>query len=116
MVAGYVLTILGSIGSLLMINLISNDRYYTYSAPFTDHETMMLFLLIVCFVMDAVGIITIVFSVLKKNNQDTLTRITNMGEQGRKRNVCPNCGLNLADGVLECPRCHTEFVEREGNK
>ncbi|MGM9537509.1 MAG: hypothetical protein ACI3VN_04175 [Candidatus Onthomonas sp.] len=116
MVVGYVLTILGVIGTFALIDIIGSDRYYTYSFPLTDHETMMIFLLVVCFIMAAAGIMIIVFSVQKKNNQDRLTRITNMEENGRKKNVCPNCGLNLADNVLECPRCHTKIEEREEKK
>lgn len=42
MVIGYILSAIGMIGTVFMGNYISNDSRYTYSPPFTDHETMVL--------------------------------------------------------------------------
>ncbi|MCI8282362.1 MAG: zinc ribbon domain-containing protein [Lachnospiraceae bacterium] len=104
MVIGYILTVLGILGSVLTVNYMSHDRY-TYTAPLTSHETMVFAVFIVFAVMAAAGILTIIFSLVKKKNQDTLNRITDMDESGKRQNVCPVCGLNLAEGARTCPKC-----------
>ncbi len=104
MVIGYILTVLGILGSVFTVNYMSHDRY-TYSAPLTSHETMVFAIFIVFAVMAAAGIITIIFSIVKKKNQDTLNRITNLNESGKRQHVCQTCGLNLTEGTTICPKC-----------
>ena len=57
------------------------------------------------------GIIVYAVGVYKKKTRDQLSRIANMGQGGRQKNICPSCGLNLMEGAKECPRCHTVINE-----
>lgn len=111
MLTGLIMTSLGLIGTFSAISYIENDRHYTYSAPFTDHELTVLFLFVVCLIVAVVGIILIIFSIMKKKNQDALSRIQEVNGDGKKANVCPKCGLNLAEGVEICPKCAAKLSE-----
>ena len=100
MIIGYILIILGIFGVSGSVVTIKNDleyNYYTYSSPYTSHETTMLTLLFICMVMLMLGIAVIIFTVLKKRNEDQLNKVNNYGNNGTIKNVCPNCGLNLSD-------------------
>ena len=109
MLVGMILVVLGFCGSTSMWSYISNDRRYTYSPPFTDHELMMLGMFILCLISLMVGIVMIVFSIIKKNNTDTLQRLESMQEGGNILGICPSCGLNLAGNVIKCPKCGCEI-------
>ena len=116
MVIGYILAIVGAIASFSVWGVISSETgrgwgYYTYTPPYTDHETTMILLFIICLVVTAAGILMIIFSVMKKSNQDSLQRLQNMQGGGQKHGVCPNCGLNLAEGSDKCPQCGTRIRE-----
>lgn len=105
MIVSYLCIVLGIMGSIFMVTFIGQDTRYTYTPPFTDHEMTMLFFLVVCVALAAAGILGVIFSVVKKRQEDTLQRIQNMGTEGVRKDVCPHCGLNLASGVKVCPRC-----------
>lgn len=96
-----------------MVNYISNDRRYTYSTPFTDHEVSVLIILFICVIACIVGIIMIVFEIIKKNNNDTLHRLQNMQGNGKTAGICPICGLNLTSGADTCPKCGTKINTEE---
>ena len=115
MIIGYILIILGIFGVSGSVVTIKNDleyNYYTYSSPYTSHETTMLTLLFICMVMLMLGIAVIIFTVLKKRNEDQLNKVNNYGNNGTIKNVCPNCGLNLSDNATICPKCGTK-VKKE---
>mgnify|MGYP003107718843 FL=1 len=115
MIIGYILIILGIFGVSGSVVTIKNDLqnyYYTYSSPYTSHETTMLTLLFICMVMLMLGIAVIIFTVLKKRNEDQLNKVNNYGNNGTIKNVCPNCGLNLSDNATICPKCGTK-VKKE---
>lgn len=111
MLTGIILASLGLIGTVYAGAYIENDWRYTYTSPFTDHEKMVLFLLFVCVVAAVVGIVSIIFSVIKKKNQDMLNRVQEVSGDGKKANMCPRCGLNLAEGVETCPKCAAKLGE-----
>ena len=108
---GFLLFLLGGSGSYGTYVYISNDRRYTYSAPLTDHEVTMIATFVICLIIAAVGVIIMIFSLWKKSNEDTLDKIMNTQEGGKLKNVCKQCGLNLAEGTKTCPRCGTVIIE-----
>lgn len=109
MVKGYILTSVGILGTVFMGSYISNDKAYTYSPPFTDHETMVLVVFFACLIMAIAGLLTIVFSIIKKRNADKLYRLANIGEGGAQLGVCPNCGVNVTESAQVCPKCGTKI-------
>lgn len=105
MIIGYILTALGCFGTAFSFITISNDHRYTYRAPFSDHEKAMMAMLIISFIVLVVGIITIIFSVIKSKNEAKLKQITNVHGDLSVKNKCPKCGLNLSDNCTTCPQC-----------
>lgn len=108
---GLFLSLIGLIGSALVWSSISSDYIYTYTPPFTSHEMMMIFFLILFVAMFIVGIYFIVSVHNKKRNEDQLNRLTHTGNNVAQKDVCPKCGLNIAKGVSVCPRCGTKREE-----
>lgn len=105
MIAGFLFIVFGLSGTVYMWNYISSDTRYTYNFPLTSHESIMLVLFALFLVMLIIGIMTVIFSVIKKNNQDTLSRIENIGQNGHIKGICPHCGLNIPAETTECPKC-----------
>lgn len=95
----------GGVGAYMTGQYIEEDWYYTYAAPLTDHEKSVLTFLTICIIIAAVGLIMTIFAVWKKRNEDNLQKLTNTTSGGLQRNVCPYCGLNLANGTDICPKC-----------
>lgn len=114
MVMGYILIALGASGTFYFWSYIENDYWYTYTAPFTSHETTMLTLLFLSFALLIGGVVTIIVSVLKSKNTGKLNQIQNF-KKGLPKNVCPSCGLNVTDSCSACPACGYRF-EKEGVK
>lgn len=114
MVIGYILSAIGIIGTVFMGSYISNDRRYTYSPPFTDHETMVLVVLFACLIMAIVGVLSIIFSIIKKRNEDALNRLNNIGKEGTQLGVCPKCGINVTHSTQICPKCGTKITSTKG--
>lgn len=113
MLVGIILASVGLGGFVGFTNAISNDRRYTYSPPFTEHETMMISALVVCMLLLVAGIITIIFSAIKKANADKLRRLENMQGKSGTTGVCPHCGLNVGSNVQICPKCGKKITEEE---
>lgn len=113
MLWGLLLVFLGGFGTGGMILYISNDTRYTYSSPFTDHELVMMALLIIFFILLVIGILVTIFSFIQKNNQDTLSRIESLQPDGRQTGICPICKLNISPGVKICPKCGHHITEEE---
>lgn len=106
---GYILSAIGIIGTILM------GRYiYTYSPTFTDHETMVLVVFFACLIMALAGVLSIIFSIIKKRNADALSRLNNIGEHGTQLGVCPKCGINVTQSTQICSKCGTEITKAKG--
>ena len=112
MIWGFLLIFIGAFGTGGMMLYISN-HHYTYSSPFTDHEILMLAILCIFFILLVAGVLTIIFSYVRKSNQDTLTRIQSMESKGQKAGICPSCHLNLAPGTTICPKCGHQISKEE---
>ena len=65
-VPGYVISIIGLIGTILMFVAISHDYRYTYSPPFTDHEITNIAILVISIILLAIGIGVVGFHFRKK--------------------------------------------------
>mgnify|MGYP002539719361 CR=1 FL=1 len=112
-VVGLILATFGIVGVIEMSNYISNDWFYTYTSPLTNHEMTMIAFLVIFAIVAAVGIFVILFTVIKKRNSDTLRRLENMQEGGKTLGVCPSCGLNVTVETKVCPRCGTTIHRKE---
>lgn len=64
--------------------------------------------------MFVLGIMLIIFSVIKRKNQAKLSQITGKVDNVALANICCNCGLNITSGLNECPRCHTKLNNNQG--
>ena len=115
MIIGLILSTIGIMGSIYMWTYIISDGRYNYSIPLTGHETMVLVVFSTCFLMAAAGIATIISSIAKKNNEDTLKRINNIGQEGIQLGVCPHCGINVTQNTEICPKCGTKISKNERN-
>ncbi len=104
-VIGYILTILGGFGTAGTLLTISNDRRYSYTAPYTSHETTMLTVLVFSVILLMAGITTIIFSVIKNRNENKLKELTNSQTSSLIRGKCPKCNLNVAENCTVCPKC-----------
>lgn len=111
MVIGYILTGVGAMGTAYFWTYIENDYWYTYTSPLTSHESTMLTLLFLSFVMLIGGILSIIVSVLKNKNAGKLNQIQNF-KKGQPKNVCPSCGLNVTEDCPTCPACGHHFEKR----
>lgn len=107
---GIFMTVLGAIGSISTLLNIANDPYYTYTAPFSKHETTMMTLFFISFIIFCVGLVILILSYMKNKNQNKLNEIMNIN--GTKsdgsilvKNKCPNCNLNLSENCTFCPNC-----------
>lgn len=107
MITGYIMIIVGVIGAFAMGGYMANDSRYTYAPPFTDHELFNLVLFALAVMVAAAGVLTVVFAVVKKRNEDRLNRVVNTTPGGMRADVCPKCGLNLSPLTQFCPRCGT---------
>lgn len=115
MIVGYLLTFFGAGGTVGSIMYIMNDRRYSYSAPFTSHETTLMTICIISFIALVAGIMTIIFSVIKNKNQAKLDSLTGTVGGTPMGNSCPNCGLNVSSNCTECPKCHYNLKKSGGN-
>lgn len=102
---GCLLSGIGMIG----VSLIS-------SYPFTGHDTMMLTLLFIFSIMTVVGVLSTIFSIVKKRNEDALKRLNNIGQEGTQLGVCPKCKINITQGTQICPKCGTKITNHEGSQ
>lgn len=99
--------IVGVMGAITMGGYMANDSRYTYTPPFTDHELFNLVLFALAVMVAAAGVLTVVFAVVKRRNEDRLNRVVNTTPGGMRADVCSKCGLNLSSHVQICPRCGT---------
>ena len=105
MIIGYLLIMFGIGGSLGIYSYMSKYRGYAYTSKFAEHEMVILTILFMCILMLIVGILIIIIAIIRKNSSDTLQRLQNMQENGKKIGVCPACGINLANNTQICPKC-----------
>ena len=70
-VIGIIFTVVGAIGEIYALMTISNEKSsffgYTYSAPFTEHEIMMITIAVVSAIALLIGLIALL--VKEKNQQ-----------------------------------------------
>ena len=102
---GIIMFFFGGTGAYMTGQYIENDWRYTYAPPLTNHEESVIMIFILCIIVAVVGLVITVFAVWKKRNEDTLQKLTNTTSGGILKNVCPHCGLNIAEGTEVCPRC-----------
>ena len=95
---------LASVGLGLIIGAVIGSDYYS-SVSFAV-------MLIVGAALIAAGAAMTVNVVRRKNRQDEEARRRNTLEGGRMAGVCPNCGLNVAQGTKVCPACKTDLTKQ----
>lgn len=111
---GMIMIIVGGIGLFGSIYKINNSYGYTWRAPFSDFETMMMALVIISFIIAIVGILLVIFANVKSKNEAKLRNIENIQGVDKNGNVqikgkCPKCNLNISDDCTHCPRCGQEI-------
>lgn len=109
----------GMIGTIIVAaNILSEvDRnYYTYSAPYTEHEIGMFVTLIVFAVIMFLGIAGVIFSIIRMKNKRKLKKLQAFSQGDERRSsigvICPKCGLNVASTTQVCPKCGYKFIEK----
>jgi NhaP-type Na+/H+ or K+/H+ antiporter len=105
MMIGYILTMFGISGTVFSYLTITNDRGYSYTAPFTNHEMTMMAIMIISFIVLVSGIMTIIFSAVKSKNEAKLKEIENLQGKTQFRNKCPKCNINVSGDCFICPNC-----------
>lgn len=113
MIAGIVLLLIGLIGSKTVFSFMERDYFYTYNSPFTGHEVFVLMILFSFVIMLLIGVLIIIFSIVKKKNSDMLRQLENMQQDGQILGICPKCGLNVSKKTKICPKCGTEIEQKE---
>ena len=109
-VIGYILTTLGFGGLAYSLFTVNTNKRYSWTSPFSSFEKTIIAVAIISFIILLVGIIMVIFSFVKKKNEDKLNSLKNLGNN----NKCPNCGLNVTAGINECPRCHQKLNNIDG--
>lgn len=104
-VIGYILTILGCFGTAGTLFTISNDHRYSYTAPYTSHETTVLTMLVISVIVLVAGIATIIFAIIKNRNENKLKELTNIQTDSQIIGKCPNCNINVSENCSVCPKC-----------
>lgn len=115
MIVAYILITLGLIGAISVWSSIVNEincYTYTYTPPYTDHETSLMIALFIFAIMAGSGVAMIIFSIMKKRNEDKLNKVLSYSSNGTIKNVCPNCGVNISEETTICPKCGTQ-IEKE---
>ena len=94
--AGMIMALAGAGGVVGSLINASQLNYFSSS-------TLVRFM--ISFLLFAIGVLLIVFSVIKKRNKDRLDPLRGLTGDGEKQAVCSSCGLNVAPGVTTCPKC-----------
>lgn len=115
MLVGILLLACGIGGAVGSLSYISADQRYTYVPPFTDHERLVLGIFVLFLILAAAGFLTVLFTIIKKRNQDTLRRIKSQRPDGTLADQCPQCGLTITDTTAACPRCGTAIPRERRN-
>lgn len=113
MLVGILLLSFGIGGTIGSLSYISADQRYTYVPPFTDHERLVLGIFVLFLILAAAGFLTVLFTIIKKRNQDTLRRIKSQRPDGTLADQCPQCGLTITDTTTTCPHCGTAIKREE---
>lgn len=113
-VVGYILTFLGGSGLFYSFVTIKTDHSHTWRSPFTTFETTIMVVCILSLIVLVAGIMIIIFSVVKKKNQDMLNKLSGTVDNEPKASVCPNCGLNVSPNLKQCPRCNCMLSNNRG--
>lgn len=90
-VIGYILTGLGIGGFSYSCYTMQHTHRYTWRPPYSDFETRIIAFCIVSFIMFVLGIMLIIFSVIKRKNQAKLSQITGKVDNVALANICCNC-------------------------
>ncbi len=116
-VVGIVMMIIGFFMSIFSGTVIHSDlirHRYSYSPPFTDHETAMMILIFIGIIVILTGIGLIIASIVSQRSKDKINRLQNIGADGLSKSCCIKCGLNLTPNATKCPRCGN-IIEKENN-
>lgn len=73
----------------------------------------LLVLALIGLVMTAGGGFSLAVAIRTKQREDEIARLTNTTPDGRRRNVCPHCGLNLTENTAVCPKCGNSVYREE---
>lgn len=115
-IVGVILIIIGVFGTASSFKVLVETHKYSSLYTSADKGPMMFF--IVSFIILLAGIIVVIFSIIKKRNEDkleSLTRINGSDSTGRilLKNKCPVCNLNVTDGCKVCPQCGNVLNKEE---
>ena len=88
-VIGYILTTLGFSGLAYSLFTVNTNKRYSWTSPFSSFEKTIIAVAIISFIILLVGIIMVIFSFVKKKNEDKLNSLKNLGNN----NKCPNLSL-----------------------
>ena len=78
-VIGYILTTLGFGGLAYSLFTVNTNKRYSWTSPFSSFEKTIIAVAIISFIILLVGIIMVIFSFVKKKNEDKLNSLKNLG-------------------------------------
>ena len=82
---------------------------YTYSPPFTSHETTMIAIVVIGSIVFLIGlIVTIVSHSSAKRKKEQMSATVMVV----KKFTCPRCGVNLSTDCSKCPNCGENVSEK----
>lgn len=91
--------IVGLIYLFLQIQKASNNAYIRIN------EEALLKLFTTDIIALTIGIILIIFGIMRSRNKNALDKLTNKEKNSIEQAKCKSCGLNLSENTKICPRC-----------
>ena len=107
MAIGFVMDIFGFVQ--IHTDTAGYFQKYTYTPPFTSHETNIIAIVVIGSFVFLIGLIVTIIShssAKRKKEQMSATVMV------VKKFTCPKCGVNLSTDCTKCPNCGMDVSEK----
>lgn len=104
--------IIGLISLFIQMQKINNNPYVKFGKDIfykTFDEDMFHKMLVIDFTALAIGIVLIIFAIMKSKNKNKLDELQNFEKNTFVQTKCKSCGLNLSENTDICPKCVTHI-------
>lgn len=108
LMAGIGLSVYGIIG---FISLFLKVQKASNSVFMRVNEAMLFKMVTIDTIALIVGIVLIIFAVVKSRNKNALDQLRNNEKNAIEQAKCKSCGLNLSENTKICPQCGVHVDE-----
>ena len=105
---GLILFGLGLGGTIITSYNILSNPHLSFSGTITETEQTLVIILLLSILALFLGIMFLIFAIVKNKNQNKLDQINNLSKSSMGQGVCKNCGLSISANCDICPKCGTK--------